>query len=89
MLYSFDTNIHYPRFDSKGEMSSYFGTVRTNIANSVSVVACISKPNDDVSFNIIRKVNRRIDSQQYLAFLEEVMASYPKGDPISIVHNKY
>ncbi|KAK4024451.1 hypothetical protein OUZ56_009874 [Daphnia magna] len=31
----------------------------------------------------------RIDSQQYVAFLEEVMASYPKVDPISIVHNKY
>ncbi|KZS07353.1 Uncharacterized protein APZ42_028904 [Daphnia magna] len=31
----------------------------------------------------------RIDSQQYVAFLEEVMASYPKVDPISVIHNKY
>jgi hypothetical protein len=43
MLYIFDTNILYPRLDSKGEISSYFGTEKTNIVKIVSVVACISK----------------------------------------------
>ncbi|KZS03786.1 Uncharacterized protein APZ42_033405 [Daphnia magna] len=76
------------RFDGKGVISSYVGTQRTNIPNSVSVVGCISQPNDD-GCNLIRQVQTRIDSQQYISFLLEVMSSYPKVEPITVVHNKY
>ncbi|XP_046460452.1 uncharacterized protein LOC124207171 [Daphnia pulex] len=81
-------NEHRYKFDCKGVISSYFGTQRTNIPCRVSVVGCISQPNED-GCNLIRKVQTRIDSQQYINFLLEVMASYPTVEPITVVHNKY
>ena len=42
----------------KGEIYLYFGTERTNIANSVCVVGCVSQPNDN-GCNLIRKVQTR------------------------------
>ena len=88
MLHFFELPFLYNRFNSKGEVSSYFGTERTNIANSVCVVGCVSQPNDN-GCNLIRKVQTRIDSQQYVSFLQEIIGSYPMVDQINIVHNKY
>ncbi|KZS21189.1 Uncharacterized protein APZ42_011942 [Daphnia magna] len=83
-----NVNEHRYKFDSKGRMSSYFGTQRTNIPNSVSVVACISKPNE-VGCNLIRQVQTRMDSQQYIGFFMELTSSYQTAESIIVVHNKY
>ncbi len=76
------------RFNTKGVVSTYTGTERTSIPHSVGVVACISHPSNQ-GCNLIRQVQTRIDSQQYISFLQEVLASYPTVETISIVHDKY
>lgn len=86
MILKFNLNCY--RFDTKGVIASYTGTERTSIPQSVAVVACISQPSNE-GCNLIRQVGKRIDSQQYTSFLNEVLVSYPTVQPISIVHDRY
>ena len=56
------------RFDEDGLISMATGSEKTNIPRSVLVVGCISQ----CGINLIKKVDGRIDSEQFGDFLKTI-----------------